>query len=932
MEDETSHGLAFATLTPANTLAKMAFTDVYDTVTEARQGSTEDHALQRMQLTSPEQSFDQDVLRMTLELSRDIDDGSATDVSESDITPEQRAQGLLWEGRYLLGFIPEPYDVDSGWNIGLRTPGRDIQTDVFLCTKAFSKKHGLNIRTLHGRFNFSMYNKALFATSSSRSQIGAFTVNGINAKRQIAAINQRRMTICCDRLEYILEYTAYADTAEFLAKRNEYCQGCSAAPSHTPVEFTTPVEGTRTIGQWTIGKPVGKGIMGRVSSATNATNEMAAVKVVDRTLQAAPAVAAEIETNRKVTEMAQAHDVDEHIVRQREVIYLDSEAHPGRAAFDEVAIVLQPLTPQTMSNFMNPDPLKKGKGMSIRRAALFRDALRSIKVMHDQNWIHRDVKPANIGVIGEPPKAILLDTGTAIQVRDNEKIVPTPGRLGTIGFLAPEYELHPYDFGVDVWAMGIIGYMMMYTQHPWKLKLNPWRSGTVYEPLLPLFHQHYTEVIQQLAADHARCRDNPSDGYIHRNHHISSKVKMASSPLQPGTASGQSSPGITMFKPRRGPFDVCLPGDEAWAARVIELQGNCLQSCVDTPVWRQSAEHHDKFVSSLQTKLRWLLTDQNVRVSKYGKFVAREWAVGKTPREIVARFSTYHQEFSERSDSDTEYSDHEPRPKRKSPLTRWNRKSREKRRAQEERDAALIIETQGAHLPTRPSTPVRQQLQNRPSRSFAYSLTTALHGLMITLEERRNVYGEQEAVEWRVGHTPPSVAAHRGYSVEEKGYYSSKSTADTPDISEESEPPVPKDNDGEASRESPAVPVHYESTTRPGNTSTILHSSSSPPSDVKEKQRGAARLPMTPLPTASPDSRTDLCIKRQLRDDSRQALLHPSPGYIHLGALFLDMLRFPWARGPQVLPRINIDEVLNHPSWGPEFLLPPVTEAAPAQS
>ena len=357
MGDAASQGLAFATLTPANTLAKMAFTEIYDTFTESRQGSMDNHALERMQLSSPEQVFDQDVLRLTQEMSRDIEDGSATDVSENDITPEQRAQGLIWEGCYLLGFSPKPRNIDSGWRIGQNIPGRLSQADIFLCTEAFSRKYGLNIRATHARFNFSLQNKALIAKASSRSQVGAFTINGSNAHGKIAAINQRRMTICCDRLQYVLEYTAYADTADFLAKRAEYCQGFSAAPTHTPVEFMTPVEGTRTVGQWTIEKPIGRGAMGRVSSATNTTNEMAAVKVVDRTIQAAPAVAAEIETSRKVTEMAQAHDEDGHIVRLREVIYLGAEAHPSGAAFDEVAIVLQPLTAQTMKDFLTPDVL-----------------------------------------------------------------------------------------------------------------------------------------------------------------------------------------------------------------------------------------------------------------------------------------------------------------------------------------------------------------------------------------------------------------------------------------------------------------------------------------------------------------------------------------------------------------------------------------------
>jgi hypothetical protein len=50
----------------------------------------------------------------------------------------------------------------------------------------------------------------------------------------------------------------------------------------------------------------------------------------------------------------------------------------------------------------------------------------------------RDIQPQNIGVLpGSPPRAVLLDVGARV-LNSGSTLFVTPGRGGTVNYLAPE--------------------------------------------------------------------------------------------------------------------------------------------------------------------------------------------------------------------------------------------------------------------------------------------------------------------------------------------------------------------------------------------------------------------------------------------------------------------------------------------------------------
>lgn len=83
---------AFATLTPENALARLAFSDLYDSLTAGRQNAQEDgpQVLRRIAV-QPQQTVDSEVLQLRLEADRSVSQNaylSDAETSESYPKPD----------------------------------------------------------------------------------------------------------------------------------------------------------------------------------------------------------------------------------------------------------------------------------------------------------------------------------------------------------------------------------------------------------------------------------------------------------------------------------------------------------------------------------------------------------------------------------------------------------------------------------------------------------------------------------------------------------------------------------------------------------------------------------------------------------------------------------------------------------------------------
>jgi hypothetical protein len=352
---------AFATLTAQNALARLAFSDLYGSLTAGRQNAQEDGAPALRHIAiQPQQTFDSEVLRIRFEADRSVAQNaslSGAETSESlpepDTDTEEQNQelGLIWTGHYLLSLEYPPSIPARGFAAG-KGPLEGVPNDLLLCTKAFAKRFGINLRNPHARFNFFPGNRGFYVVGCSRSQLEQVTVNGEAAHQRPYHLNQHSMMIRLDKLEYVFQWTDFAATADFKEARNRYVTRTIGGPAIVDIDMPTPLLNKRTMGEWTLGDALGAGGQGRVFFASNPLGHVAAIKVIERTAKSHHRVDAEVQRCLEVSAFADQCDDSERILRVADVIYTNEEKFSPKAAFDSVAIVMRPMTPQTLADWV----------------------------------------------------------------------------------------------------------------------------------------------------------------------------------------------------------------------------------------------------------------------------------------------------------------------------------------------------------------------------------------------------------------------------------------------------------------------------------------------------------------------------------------------------------------------------------------------------
>jgi serine/threonine protein kinase len=96
---------------------------------------------------------------------------------------------------------------------------------------------------------------------------------------------------------------------------------------------------------------------------------------------------------------------------------------------------------------------------------IIKKILNGISYLHENHVCHRDLKPENIIIIPKENEyefdIKLVDFGYAKDIEEESEGRNSP-RIGTLGYKAPEiFKQQEYDKSVDMWALGVITYILL---------------------------------------------------------------------------------------------------------------------------------------------------------------------------------------------------------------------------------------------------------------------------------------------------------------------------------------------------------------------------------------------------------------------------------------------------------------------------------------
>lgn len=107
---------------------------------------------------------------------------------------------------------------------------------------------------------------------------------------------------------------------------------------------------------------------------------------------------------------------------------------------------------------------------------LFESLMISLKSLHDNKFIHNDLKCENIMLLNASSKSCvkIIDYGEMIQFQEGENHVSLSERPpGTIGYFAPEsLQSNVLSYRTDLWQAGVILYVLLSGSYPFKYKDN----------------------------------------------------------------------------------------------------------------------------------------------------------------------------------------------------------------------------------------------------------------------------------------------------------------------------------------------------------------------------------------------------------------------------------------------------------------------------
>jgi Protein kinase domain len=225
--------------------------------------------------------------------------------------------------------------------------------------------------------------------------------------------------------------------------------------SFKPVAHETTQLAQQMLGQYTDLEPIGRGGMGEVYRAWQASlNRTVAIKVLARHLADEAEYITRFEREAKAVASLQHPNIVQiyALDASAELAYMVMEYIEG----DNLAMLLKQCGALPVAE--------------VRR--LVTEIAAALDYVHEHGLIHRDIKPSNVMLrpaTNRSMQPILMDFGVARLLSSQTRVTST-GLVGTLDYAAPEQIMsaHEVDHRADIYALGVMTFQMLAGRLPFE--------------------------------------------------------------------------------------------------------------------------------------------------------------------------------------------------------------------------------------------------------------------------------------------------------------------------------------------------------------------------------------------------------------------------------------------------------------------------------
>ncbi|KAF2487470.1 kinase-like domain-containing protein [Neohortaea acidophila] len=282
---------------------------------------------------------------------------------------------------------------------------------------------------------------------------------------------ESRARISIGPFRFIFEFKV-SDEASFQRAKKRALTEYYGQEKRYEATSATPSTHDVRIENWILHGVVGASAVSLVHAASHVrSGEVVAVKRLRLSTKEGDVATKELQVYDEILASIREHRYSKFVMQKHSVLAHDRPPTPYR----EVYLLWKPLALGDFAEF-RPKGRWRVEFETVKKR-LFVQTLLGLSALHDCGWIHRDLKPTNLGVVelGERPFAIIMDEGQAIcQTSDGHK--PRVGHCGTVGYLAPELEngafASTYGKEVDIWSMGVVAYFLLVGKITWSCEYN----------------------------------------------------------------------------------------------------------------------------------------------------------------------------------------------------------------------------------------------------------------------------------------------------------------------------------------------------------------------------------------------------------------------------------------------------------------------------